>query len=98
IGMGREFKGIYNLYTDTIHIYQPGHRGDLVEAKRITGLDSDEGRAFLGDEWDAFQGEIELVRGASHAFELEAYLQGRQTPVFFGTALGNFGVEEMLSD
>jgi len=45
-----------------------------------------------------FRDEIELVRGASHEFNLQAYIEGRQTPVFFGTALGNFGVEQMLNE
>src|SRR4029077_21228497 len=44
----------------------------------------------------AFADEIELVRGATPSFELEAYRAGRQTPVFFGSAISNFGVEELL--
>jgi peptide chain release factor 3 len=44
-----------------------------------------------------FHEEIELVRGASHAFDLAAYLRGEQTPVFFGSAISNFGVRELLN-
>ena len=53
---------------------------------------------LLGEEYDQFLEEIELVRGASHEFSLDAFLKGQMTPVFFGTALGNFGVREMLND
>jgi peptide chain release factor 3 len=98
IGMGRDFKGVYNLYTDTIHCFSPGEGGVLTEEKVIAGLDSDPARDLLADDYEAFFEEIELVRGASHEFDLDAFLAGQLTPVFFGTALGNFGVREMLND
>ena len=96
LGMGKELKGIYNLYTDSIHVYQHGLSDTVHEVNTIAGLDSPEASAWLGAYADDFRLQIELVRGASHRFGREAYLQGRQTPVFFGTALGNFGVEELL--
>ena len=98
VGMGRDFKGVYNLYTDTIHCFTPGDGAVLTEEKVIPGLDSDSARELLADDYEAFNEEIELVRGASHEFDLEAFLAGQLTPVFFGTALGNFGVREMLND
>ncbi|RLA47381.1 MAG: peptide chain release factor 3 [Gammaproteobacteria bacterium] len=98
IGMGGEFRGVYNLYTDEIHQYTPGRGAILPDDIRIEGLDSAAARALLGDEYEDFAEEIELVRGASHEFELEAFLAGKLSPVFFGTALGNFGVREMLDD
>jgi len=96
IGMGKQFKGAYNLYTDTLHLYQQGLGNQLSEDKHIAGLDSIEASQLLGPDADDFREEIELVRGASHEFDQAAYLSGQLTPVFFGTALGNFGVKEML--
>jgi peptide chain release factor 3 len=98
IGMGGHFKGVYNLYTDTIHCYTPGQGAVLPDDERISGLDSDEAKTLLGEDYADFVDEIELVRGASHEFDREAFLAGKLSPVFFGTALGNFGVREMLDD
>jgi peptide chain release factor 3 len=98
LGMGKEFKGIYNLYTDTVHVYEKEYADEIRVVKKLRGLDSAEVTAYLGTYAEDFRAEIELVRGASHGFDRQAYLEGRQTPVFFGTALGNFGVEEMLDD
>ncbi len=98
IGMGGDFKGVYNLYTDVIHKFTPGQNSVLSADDRIVGLDSEEARSLLGDEYDDYVDEVELVRGASHEFSQEAFLAGKLSPAFFGTALGNFGVREMLDD
>ena len=98
LDMGKSFKGVYNLYTDTIHVYQAGQGDQVPEDSRIEGLESDAAKQLLGDEYQDAVDSIELVRGASHEFDLEAYLAGQLTPVYFGTALGNFGVREMLDD
>jgi peptide chain release factor 3 len=96
LGMGKEFKGVYNLYTDTIHVYQQGMGHTLNDDIRIQGLHSPEADELLGAYAEDMRDEIELVRGATPEFDREEYLAGRLTPVFFGTALGNFGVREML--
>ncbi len=98
IGMSNFFKGVYNLYTDTIHVFIQGHDHTLTNNIYIKGLQSDEAKALLGDDWKMYVDEIELVRGASQEFDHKVYLNGQLTPVFFGTALSNFGVREMLDD
>lgn len=97
LGMGKEFKGVYNLYTDTIHVYEQGKGHTIPEDVQIKGLDNPEFDKLMGSYADDARDEIELVRGATNEFDLEDYLAGRLTPVFFGTALSNFGVREMLN-
>ncbi|MFW6092479.1 MAG: peptide chain release factor 3 [Pseudomonadota bacterium] len=96
IGMGRRFKGVYDLYGDRIIVYEPGHGHHIHDFRVIEGLDSDPARELLGSEYDDFLAEIDLVRGASHEYASEDFLAATLTPVYFGTALGNFGVREML--
>ena len=98
LGMGKEFKGVYNLYEDKIYVYQQGQGNQLSDEVVLVGLESAETAKLLGSYTQDFIDEIELVRGASHEFDREAYLKGTLTPVFFGTALGNFGVREMLEN
>ena len=97
IGMGRELRGIYHLGEDRIYAYNAGARGRVGENLTIEGLHSAAGREFLGELAASFDEEIALVRGATQAFELASYRAGRQTPVFFGSAINNFGVEELLA-
>jgi peptide chain release factor 3 len=97
IGMGRELRGIYHLSEDRIYRYSAGERGRIGENRTIDGLASAAAQEFLGEHATAFREEIELVRGATASFDLEAYRAGRQTPVFFGSAINNFGVEELLA-
>ena len=96
LGMGKEFKGVYNLYTDIIHVYQQGMGHTVNDDIKIKGLDSAEASALLGIYADDIREEIDLVRGATHPFTVDAYHAGKLTPVFFGSAMANFGVREML--
>ena len=95
--MGRELRGIYHLLEDRIYAYEAGDKGRVGENRTIQGIASAEAREFLGDMAAAFDEEIELVRGATEVFDPEAYRAGRLTPVFFGSAINNFGVEELLA-
>ncbi|MGH8298014.1 MAG: peptide chain release factor 3 [Steroidobacteraceae bacterium] len=97
IGMGRELRGIYHLVHERICVYLAGERGRVGENRVIEGLRSAEARELIGDRLEAVAEEIELVRGATAVFDTAAYLAGRQTPVFFGSAINNFGVEELLA-
>ena len=96
IGMGRDLRGIYHLIEDRIYIYQAGEKGRRGTHETIDGLASDAATEFLGDRAQSFRDEVELVRGAAPEFSLEDYLAARQTPVFFGSAINNFGVTELL--
>jgi len=97
IGMGRDLAGVYHLLEDRIYVYEAAARGERGTNRTIDGLHSAEGREFLGDRAKHFDEEIELVRGGTAEFNVEAYLDGRQSPVFFGSAISNFGVEELLA-
>jgi peptide chain release factor 3 len=96
IGMGKEFKGVYNILKDEAVLYQTGQGHTIQEVRTIKGLNNPELDKVLGSYADDFREELELVIGASHEFDHDAFLAGQLTPVFFGTALGNFGVDHML--
>jgi peptide chain release factor 3 len=98
IGMGRSLKGVYHLQQDRIYLYHGAGRQRASERRVVEGLASDEAAAVLGDDLQAFRDEIELVRGACQEFDVDEYLGARQTPVFFGSALSNFGVKELLDE
>lgn len=91
IGMGSRLKGVYHLIEDKITLYSKTEKRRV-----INGLNSAEAREELGNHIDELCEEIELVKGACPEFSLDAYLAGLQTPVFFGSALHNFGVEHFL--
>ncbi|MEK6788421.1 MAG: peptide chain release factor 3 [Pseudomonadota bacterium] len=96
IGCGRDFKGVYHLLEDRYYLYQQGHGSELIADKTIDGLNNPEADATLGDDAANLRDMLELVQGASHSFDLDEFLAGRLSPVFFGTALGNFGVNHIL--
>ena len=96
IGMGKRFKGVYHLYTDTVHLFSATHGGKIVEGDVIKGLDNPLLDKLLEEQAEELREEVELVQGASHEFNLEAYLAGTLTPVFFGSAINNFGILELL--
>jgi peptide chain release factor 3 len=97
IGMGRDLLGVYHLVEDRIYVYVSEGKGRAGSHETIEGLDSDAAREFLGDRYAAYCDEVELVRGATPAFDLARYRAARQTPVFFGSAVNNFGVAELLN-
>jgi peptide chain release factor 3 len=93
IGMGKNFKGIFHLQNDSVHLFEP-HSDKVGEI--IEGLDNPRLDELFGSMAEELRDEIELVRGASHEFDLQAFLDGKMTPVFFGSAMNNFGVTELM--
>lgn len=98
IGMGKRFKGVYHLHTDRIHFYSATHGGKMLEGEVVQGLDNPKLDEILGDMASELREELELVQGACHEFDLDAYRAGELTPVYFGSAINNFGVAELLDD
>lgn len=97
IGCGKLFKGVYHLYKDETYLYQTGMGHTIQEVRIVKGLDNPELDKAVGEDLAAqLREELELVQGASNEFDKQAFLDGELTPVFFGTALGNFGVDHML--
>lgn len=97
IGMGKRLKGVYHILRDEILLYESGKNYETQKATTVKGLNSKALDEALGERIAAeFREEIELVQGASHAFDEQAYLAGELTPVFFGSAINNFGVEPLL--
>jgi peptide chain release factor 3 len=96
IGMGKRFKGVYDLRHDRTHLFSATHGGKIQAGEVIEGLDNPRMNELLGDQADELREELELVQGASHPLNLGDYRTGKQTPVFFGSAINNFGVKELL--
>jgi peptide chain release factor 3 len=97
IGMGKTFKGVYNLYKKQIHLFTAGKGGRDQGGITIDSLDDPRLDEILG-EHDAgvLRDDIELLEGAANPLEYDHYLNASQTPVFFGSAVNNFGVKELL--
>jgi peptide chain release factor 3 len=98
IGMGSRLKGVYHLLQDRIYLYDKAGREKASTQRIIDGLYSDEATTVLGSDADDFRDEIELVKGACPELSIADYLDARQSPVFFGSALSNFGVKELLDE
>lgn len=97
IGSGKSFKGIYHLLRDETYLYHSGEGFHIQEKRVIKGRDNPELDAAVGEDFAAkLREDLELIEGGSNPFDEEAFLAGELTPVFFGTALGNFGVDCML--
>jgi peptide chain release factor 3 len=96
VGMGKRFKGVYNLQRRELYLFTPGLDVRDRQGIRITDLGDPLLDQLLGSQADELRGQVELLEGAANPFEREHFLNGSQTPVFFGSALNNFGVQELL--
>ncbi|TDQ30822.1 peptide chain release factor 3 [Zeaxanthinibacter enoshimensis] len=97
IGMGYDFKGIYNLWEKNINLFKGESKKKIEDTIAFDDLESEELEKIIGEKAaDTLRENLELVHGVYPEFDKEAYLAGQQQPVFFGSALNNFGVREML--
>ncbi|MCE1161063.1 MAG: peptide chain release factor 3 [Burkholderiales bacterium] len=96
IGKGKSFKGVYHLLRDEVLLFEAGTEKLILDLEVIKGIDNPRLDELFADEAAQLRMDIELVQGASHPFDLDAFLAGKLTPVFFGSAINNFGVREIL--
>src|SRR5690606_35952094 len=96
IGMGRSLKGVYHLLADRIYLYSRAGREKASSIETIEGLESPRAADVLRDDAGRFREEIELVKGACPALDIDAYLAAKQTAVLGGSAISDFGVKELL--
>src|SRR5512147_2065297 len=96
ISMGMSFKGVYNLYTKRLSLFRPGGVTVAEDVMAINGLDDPVLDQQLGDYAAKLKEDAELIETASPPFSIEQYLAGSLAPVFFGSAVNNFGVQELL--
>lgn len=97
IGMGYDFKGIYNIYEQNILLFQGESKQQIEDTISFEDINSPELEQLIGEKAaEELRGNLELIEGVYPSFDREAYLAGSQQPVFFGSALNNFGVRELL--
>jgi peptide chain release factor 3 len=95
VGMGRQFHGVFHLQRDHLHVFRPG-QDTVAQGELLQGLDNAQTADRFGAPYQQAREEITLLRQAMEGFHRSAFLQGTQTPVFFGSAINNFGVQEVL--
>ncbi len=97
LGMGKSFRGVYHLLRDEILLFAPGEERADQDFEVVKGINNPRLAEMFPLEIEQLKTEVELLHGASHPFDLAAFLAGTQTPVFFGSAINNFGVREILN-
>lgn len=95
VGMGNDFKGVYNIYYKNLHLFSSSSQ-TIQEGIQFDDLADPRLETYLGDATENLREELELVHGVYPDFNKEDYLSGAIAPVFFGSALNNFGVKELL--
>ncbi|MBB2483798.1 peptide chain release factor 3 [Mitsuaria sp. WAJ17] len=96
VGMGKQFHGVMDLRQQRMRVFAPGEDRVAGDEEVLEGLDNPAYADRFGMQYDNAKGEIELVNEAAPTFDLEQFLTGKQTPMFFGSAVNNFGVQEVL--
>jgi len=96
VGMGKQFHGVMDLREQQMRVFSPGEDRDHHNDEILAGLDNPAYAERFGMQFEQAQGEIELLTDAAPPFDRDEFLAGRQTPMFFGSAVNNFGVREVL--
>ncbi len=96
VGMGKQFHGVMDLRAEQMRVFSPGEDRNHNDDEILAGLDNPAYAERFGMQYEQAKGEIELVREAAPAFDKSEFLAGHQTPMFFGSAVNNFGVREVL--
>jgi peptide chain release factor 3 len=96
VGMGKFFGGVLDLRKNQMRVFTPGEDRIAGTEEIVDGITNPALNDRFGAPYEQAAGEIELVRDAAPAFEEAEFLAGRQTPMFFGSAVNNFGVQEVL--
>lgn len=97
IDMGQRFKGVYNIYEQGLNLFTPDKQR-ITESVAISDIHSPELERYISPEQaEKLRADLELVDGVYPEFDREDYLRGELAPVFFGSALNNFGVQELLN-
>ena len=97
INMGKDFKGVYNLYDKSLLLFQPNQKVSVEESVKVDNLSSTVLDELVGQkDADQLREDVELFEGVYGDFDNDAYLRGEKAPVFFGSAINNFGVRELL--
>ncbi|MGF1556696.1 peptide chain release factor 3 [Paucihalobacter sp.] len=97
IGMGYDFKGIYNIWEQNVNLFSGDSRKDIEETIEISDINTPELDKLIGEKSaNTLRDELELVEGVYPKFDQQTYLDAQLQPVFFGSALNNFGVRELL--
>ncbi|NJB70649.1 peptide chain release factor 3 [Saonia flava] len=97
IGMGYDFKGIYNIFEKNINLFSGDSKKNIEDTIAFNDINNPELDNIIGKKAaEELRENLELANGVYPEFDKEAYLNGTQQPVFFGSALNNFGVRELL--
>ena len=96
LGMGKGFRGVYHLLSNRLLRFTPGEEKRGGESETIEGIGNPRLDELFPSEVERLRADVELLSGASVPFDLERFLAGTQTPVFFGSGINNFGVQEIL--
>lgn len=96
VGMGKRFGGVFDIRANRMRVFKPGADRIDTEVEVIEGLDQPGSLQRFGDEFQKARDEVALLTDASPEFDQQAYLSAQQTPVFFGSAINNFGIQEVL--